>query len=281
MTLKRDRQNLTPLLRVTEREDFVGRVALITGGAGWLGLPITMGLARAGATTIMVGRSQSKLLAAQERLKKFGISAFTFASDIGVSGSRTQLLNFVTSEFGVLDVLVNNAHNFGDAVESKETLSSLTKPDFGSAVEAYWNLTRDLMTLLEAGTQKPVAPSVVNISSMYAQTSPRPSIYRNTTIPLNPVEYGAQKAGIEQMTRWLAIQLAGKIRVNSISPGAFPKRNVTLAEPTFEKRLAQQVPMGRIGEPWEIAGPAVFLASQDASYITGANILVDGGWTSW
>lgn len=281
MNPKNRGQDLKQLLRVVEREDLLGKVALVTGAAGWLGLPITMGLARAGAKTIMVGRSRSKLLRAKDQLKTMGISASTFASDINNPESRNELVNFVSSEFGVLDVLVNNAHSVGRTIGMEQTPQSAKKLDFSSAIESYWSLTQVFVDLLERGSEKSASSSVINISSMYAHVSPRPSIYRNTAIPMNPVEYGAQKAGIEQMTRWLAIQLAKKTRVNSISPGAFPERNLALMEPTFTKRLAKQVPMGRIGAPWEIAGPVIFLASQDASYITGANIVVDGGWTSW
>ncbi len=116
---------------------------------------------------------------------------------------------------------------------------------------------------------------------MYGVVSPDPRIYTETTRPNTP-EYGAAKAGLLQLTRYLACQLGPMcIRVNSISPGPFPAPAVQQADPEFIRRLGHKNPLGRIGSPDELAGPVVFLASDASSYVTGANIVVDGGWTAW
>ena len=98
----------------------------------------------------------------------------------------------------------------------------------------------------------------------------------------NPIEYGVAKAGIEQMIRYLAVSWAPDgVRVNGVCPGPFPNPQLQARHPEFIQRIEQKVPMGRIGEPHEIAGAAIFLASDEASYITGQTVVVDGGWTAW
>ena len=115
---------------------------------------------------------------------------------------------------------------------------------------------------------------------MYGIVSPNPVIYDGTDYA-NPVNYGAGKAALLQLTRFAAVHLAGKgVRVNAISPGPFPSPAVQ-RNTTFIKRLEEKVPLGRIGQPEELKGAVVFLASDAASYITGHNLVVDGGWTIW
>ena len=121
--------------------------------------------------------------------------------------------------------------------------------------------------------------SIINISSMYGMVSPDPSIYGSSGHN-NPPNYGAGKAAIIQFTRYTACHLAKKgIRVNSVSPGPFPKPDVT--DMRFISNLKKKTPMGRLGQPHEIKGVIVFLASQSSSFVTGTNISVDGGWTAW
>jgi NAD(P)-dependent dehydrogenase (short-subunit alcohol dehydrogenase family) len=116
---------------------------------------------------------------------------------------------------------------------------------------------------------------------MYGMVSPDPSIYRDSG-KNNPAHYGATKAGMIQLTRYLACHLSpGRVRVNCVSPGPFPDTDVDPGIPEFYDKLAAKVPMGRSGNPEEAAGPVVFLLSEAASYVNGANLAVDGGWTAW
>ena len=121
----------------------------------------------------------------------------------------------------------------------------------------------------------------MNVSSMYGTVSPDPSIY-GTSGANNPPYYGAAKAGMIQLTKYAACHLAAdKVRVNSLSPGPFPARTYLDRDPEFHTQLKRKTPMGRTGDPSELAGPLLFLVSDASSFVTGINLAVDGGWTAW
>jgi NAD(P)-dependent dehydrogenase (short-subunit alcohol dehydrogenase family) len=116
---------------------------------------------------------------------------------------------------------------------------------------------------------------------MYAMISPDQRIYESAS-GVNPPFYGAAKAALLQWTRYAACEFGAEgIRVNSISPGPFPSELVQKGSPAFIEKLANKVPMGRVGQSAEIKGPILFLASSASSFVNGANIVVDGGWTCW
>ena len=122
---------------------------------------------------------------------------------------------------------------------------------------------------------------MVNIASMYGSVSPDPAIYGDSGAN-NPPSYGAAKAGLIQFTRYAACHFAAeRIRVNCISPGPFPAQRYFDQDPEFRRRLENKIPMRRTGDPQEIRGPLLFLASDASSYVTGINLPVDGGWTAW
>ena len=123
--------------------------------------------------------------------------------------------------------------------------------------------------------------SIVHFSSMYGVVSPDPRMYPATQA-VNPIDYGVAKAGILQLVRYQAVQLAPTgVRVNAIVPGPFPIPSTQGQDSEFMQRLRAKVPMGRVGNPKEIVGAVVFLVSDAASYVTGTQIVVDGGWTAW
>ena len=116
---------------------------------------------------------------------------------------------------------------------------------------------------------------------MYGSVAPDIHLYESPMTP-NPLEYGVGKAGIQQMARYLAVHY-GKagVRCNCVSPGPFPSPPVQRDQPAFIERLSQRVPLGRVGQAPEIAGSVAFLLSDASTYVTGQNLAVDGGWTSW
>jgi gluconate 5-dehydrogenase len=122
---------------------------------------------------------------------------------------------------------------------------------------------------------------VLNVASMYGIVAPDHRLYDGEKYA-NPPSYGAAKAGVLQFTRYLASFLSPHgIRVNAISPGPFPYKSTQRENPAFIERLGAKNMMNRIGEPHEVKGAAVFLCSDAATYVTGQNVSIDGGWTSW
>ncbi len=258
-----------------------GRVAVVTGAAGHLGASIAEGLAAAGARVALVDRPGMSMGSLVERLKSDGGFAECFEMDLQDSDSIRNGCARIVAEMGGVDILVNNAY-----AGRGGTLATATAQDFERAfritVTAPFLLLQVLRPHLAEGARRhPGGAAVINIASMYGVVSPDLRIY-DSALGSNPPFYGAAKAGLIQLTRYAACELASeRIRVNVISPGPFPSPAVQTSDPAFVERLTSKVPLGRIGRPDEIAGIVVFLASDAASYLTGANIPVDGGWTAW
>ena len=175
-------------------------------------------------------------------------------------------------------MLVNNAYHGGNG-----TIKTSTDSDFSGAFEvavtAVNRLIKVLLPNLIKGFEQSGNSSVVNIASMYGLVSPKLRIYTKDS-NTNPPFYGAAKAALIQYTRYAACEFAEfSVRVNSISPGAFPNLEVKNNDEFFISRLIENVPLRRIGKPTELANVVLFLSSSASSYITGENIVVDGGWT--
>lgn len=258
-----------------------GRVAFVSGAAGHLGREMSFALARAGAHVILNGRDEAKLTALREALGSEGLKASVLAFDISEAAQRERGVAAIERELGRLDVLVNNAYDARDG-----TLVSAKPEDFDRAyaltVTPAFHLVQLARKVLASTAQMTRGgASVINISTMYAHVSPDPGIYGDTGFD-NPPFYGPAKAGLLQLTRYFACHLAAeRIRVNSISPGAFPHPSLREASPPFYDALCRKAPLGRTGDAAEIAGPVLFLAGDASSFVTGADLRVDGGWTAW
>jgi NAD(P)-dependent dehydrogenase (short-subunit alcohol dehydrogenase family) len=179
-------------------------------------------------------------------------------------------------KYGVPDGLV--ILTFGASGKSLEDVSG---SDFDNANHLGLTTTFLISRAVATEMAKKGNGSIVLFSSMYGMVSPYPEVYKSP-MNMNPIEYGTGKAGIIQMTKYFAVYYAKNgVRFNCISPGPFPNPSVQKEYPDFVERLGQKVPMGRIGRPKEIAGAVTFLLSDLASFITGHNLVVDGGWTCW
>lgn len=262
--------------------DLAGRIVLLTGAAGRLGSAMSQSILAAGAELVMVGRREAALAAERERLPApLRARCHVVACDIARPEAPAKLEDEVRKRFGRLHGLVNNAYagkvGLPQAISREDFLEACTYN-----LVAPFELAKALSPLLEEGARREArSASIVNVASMYGMVSPDPSIYGDSG-KNNPAHYGATKAGMIQLTRYLACHLSpGRIRVNSVSPGPFPDKTVDPGIPQFYERLAAKVPMGRTGTPEEVAGPVVFLLSEAASYVNGANLPVDGGWTAW
>jgi NAD(P)-dependent dehydrogenase (short-subunit alcohol dehydrogenase family) len=258
-----------------------GRVAFLSGATGHLGRPMTRALASAGAHVVLNGRNQSALGAFAEELKSAELSASVACFDVTDETAVRRHIGLIGERHGRLDVLVNNA-----SAGKSGSIESATPADFDRAyrvnvVAAFALLQAAIPLLKEAGSRTAGGASVINVASMYGGVSPDPSIY-GTSGANNPPDYGAAKAALIQFTRYAACHLGTqRIRVNSISPGPFPDVKYLERDPAFHGQLRGKNPMHRTGDPAELQGPLLFLASDASSYITGVNLAVDGGWTAW
>lgn len=257
------------------------RIALITGACGHLGREMVMGLANAGAHVIINGRSNEKLTLLADELNKQDLEVTLCNVDLLDNAAVSRIVPNIIERFGKLDILVNNAYAGAPGSLVNATASSFSAAYDIAVSSAFHLISTCVPFLIKAAQQSTASSSVINIASMYAHVSPDPEIYGNSGFN-NPPYYGAAKAGLVQLTRYLACHYAkDHIRVNSISPGPFPPQSISERHPSFYEQLCSKVPMGRIGKAVEIKGPLLFLASEASSFVTGADLKVDGGWTAW
>jgi NAD(P)-dependent dehydrogenase (short-subunit alcohol dehydrogenase family) len=176
--------------------------------------------------------------------------------------------------------LINNAYNGGAGKITTSTQEAYAS-SYAMTVLAAHNLVIAALPSLRKAVNDYGDASIINLASMYALVSPDQSIY-GSVADVNPPFYGAAKAALLQWTRYAACEFGVEgIRVNSISPGPFPAVSIQKENPIFVNMLAKKVPLARIGQADEIKGPTLFLASSASSFVNGANIVIDGGWTCW
>lgn len=251
-----------------------GKEVWVLGGAGYLGQPTVSVLATLGARVLCVDLENR----AQTFVQNAGLGNRVAAASLDVRDG-VAVKAFVDEQIkarGVPHGLVNLTF-----ASTGRKLEELTEKEFD--VVNHGGLTSAFLVAREVGMEmaKLRRGSIVLFSSMYGSVSPDPKAYE-APMNKNPIEYGVTKAGIIQMTRYLAVHWGKEnVRCNCISPGPFPNPNVQRDHPQFVERLAQKSPMGRIGKSPEIAGTVAYLLSDAASYVTGQNLFVDGGWTAW
>lgn len=250
-----------------------GRTVLVTGGYGHLGTAISTGLAEAGAAVYVLGRDKEKFHTA---FADTPLSNIRFQNcDISLTPSIAAAFQQIQETEGSIDVLVNNA--FYSRGQHPEQLSD---EDWaygidGSLNSVYRCIREAIPYMKEQGGR------IINVSSMYGMVSPDFSIYADSPASFNPPHYGAAKAGMLQLTRYFACYL-GKhnITVNAVTPGPFPSQAVQQDE-AFIKKLKMKNPLGRIGKSEDLKGAFIYLASDASAFMTGQNMVIDGGWTAW
>jgi gluconate 5-dehydrogenase len=256
--------------------DLTGRNIAIFGASGHLGSALTLGMVESGATVLAVARDEEKLADLKNRAIEMTGELIYAVSDIHDYSNIQRVVEEFQGEFGPISGCVNNAHQ---SIGSPKFLNS-DPEDVSNSLKYLASVIMNTQYIGQQMILTKTAGSIVNISSMYALVSPKPYIYEGMPEFGNPPVYGAIKAGINQFTRYAAVHLApSKIRVNSISPGAFPSQ--TDNNKNFISRLEKEIPLGRIGIPQELVGGLIFLLSNSSNYITGTNLVIDGGWTAW
>jgi len=248
--------------------------ALVTGATGYLGKDISIGLAEAGAHILVNSRSLDKATELSNIIKGMGLSAEPACFDIS---DRESIKTFFSHYKGELSIIVNNAYNGrGGTIEHSCELDFTNS--YHLVVSSANNIFQAALPLLRKSANNIGYSSIINISSMYGTVSPNLGMYKEPLIS-NPPFYGAAKAALIQWSKYGACEFGHEsIRFNCISPGPFPN---TQNSPEFISKLADKVPMARVGVSHEMKGPVIFLASRASSFVNGANLTVDGGWTAW
>lgn len=263
---------------IHELFDLTGKTVIVTGGTGLFGVPISRALAAAGAEVIIASRDGSKCREFAGELVQEGFSASGWSLDLSDESSIQQFVANIIRHSGKIDILINNAVSR----EGFRNLEDMEAADWEASQKI--NST-GLMLITKAAVthmRERGSGNIINISSIQGAVGPNFPVYGETGMT-SPVNYSYDKWGMVGFTKWLA-NFYGKynIRANCISPGGYgPGVDQMTGKEEFVANYKRLTPLGRFAVDKDIQGPIVFLASEASSYITGHNLLVDGGWTSW
>jgi gluconate 5-dehydrogenase len=247
-----------------------GRVAVVTGASSGLGVTFAEALAEAGASLVLAARRMEKLEAVARNLQAQGAKAWALPCDVGKEVEVQALMEDTVDTFGRLDILVNNA-----GVASLSPATDMTLEEWNRVVGV--NLTGVFLCARTAARQmikQGEGGKVINIASIYGAVG--------DVFPAAP--YYATKGAVINLTRDLAVEWAPfKINVNAIAPGFFPSEMTEgiFSDPHYLEYINKQTPLGRVGNPDDLKGAVLYLASPASDFVTGQTLFVDGGWTAW
>ena len=256
-----------------------GKVAIVTGGAGYFGKPISIGLAEAGAQVIIASRDGTKCREYASVIRERGLKAEGFSLDLAEESSINGFVKEVIEKYTRIDILINNAVSRSGMKDLEQLSKSDIEKEQSINTTGLMLLTRSVV----AAMREQGYGNIINISSIQGVVGPHFPVYGKTGMT-SPVNYTYDKWGMVGFTKWLANYYGRfNIRANCISPGGYgPGINGKSGERAeFIENYKRLTPLGRFAEDDDIKGPVVFLASDAAAYITGHNLVVDGGWTSW
>ncbi|MEE4194407.1 MAG: SDR family oxidoreductase [Anaerolineae bacterium] len=270
---------------IFDKFDLTGQTAIVTGGIGLLGSGFSRTLAEAGATVIIADLDDVKTIKKAEELQQDGYKAIGVGVDVTDKASVESMVATAVDHTGRCDILVCSAAMDPKFDNSQGTQHNNSFEDFpldGWNMALGVNLTG--LFLCAQAAAKPMVQQnhgvIINICSTYGLNGPDQRIYERPGQPprYKPVYYSVTKAGVLGLTRYLAAYYAGKnMRANALTPGGVYNDHDEL----FEKNYSYRTIMGRMAEKDEMNGALLFLASDASSYMTGSNLVVDGGWTAW
>lgn len=246
--------------------NLTGKVALVTGGGSGLGRAMAWALACHGASIVIVDRDgPSAAACATEIANGTGRRTMSAVAEVSDEAAVERAAAAVSAEFGNVDILVNNAgHNI------RKPMLEFTCEEFDSLYKVHVRGTFLFCRALGPQMQKRRTGSIINIASILGQVGAR-----------NVAPYAAAKASLAQLARVLALEMAPfGVRVNAIAPGYIDTPLTRQHAPEVRKMITDHTPLGRFGEANELIGPVVFLASDASSFVTGATLVIDGGWTA-
>jgi gluconate 5-dehydrogenase len=245
------------------------QVALISGGSRGLGLQIANGFGAMGARLALTARKRNELEGAKQQLEGLGYEVFIVESDLATADSIPPMVDQVVRHFGQIDILVNNAGASWGAPAESYPLDAWNKI-IATNLTGTWLLSQNV-GIKSMIPQK--RGSIINIASVAG--------LRGQLGAMQTIAYNTSKGGIVNFTRALAAEWAKyDIRVNALAPGFFPSRMSSGVLKVIDKQILGMTPLGRLGGDEDLMGPAIFLASAAAAYITGQIISVDGGMTA-
>lgn len=249
--------------------ELTNRVALITGGSRGLGLQIAKGFGAHGAKLALTARKSAELDAAKKELTALGYDVFTVVSDLAKPATIAPMVDAVIAHFGRIDILMNNAGASWGARAEDYPLDAWNKI-------IATNLTGSWLVTQQVGIKSMIpnrAGAVINVASVAG--------LRGQMGGMQTIAYNTSKGGLVNFTRALAAEWAQyNIRVNALAPGFFPSKMSAGILQAIEKQILGMTPLGRLGGDEDLMGPAIFLASDAASYVTGQILSVDGGMTA-
>ena len=271
---------------IFKKFDMTGKTAIITGAAGLLGKQFCLALAQAGANVVMADLDKKPVLENEVEFREMGLNALALEVDVSDPDSTKSMVERALTVFGSVDVLVNSA-----ALDPKFDSAGVSAQG-ANAFESFsldaWRQALDVnLTGMFLSSQAAVVPMlkqgqgvIVNICSMYGLVGPDQRLYERPdgTRQFKPVYYSTTKAGVLGFTRYLATYYAGKnIRVNALTPGGVFNDH----DEIFTAQYSARTVLGRMANLDEMNGAMLFLCSDASSYMTGSNLVVDGGWIAW
>jgi len=271
--------------------DLSGRTAVVTGGSGLLGAEFCRTLAEAGAQVVVADLNFESASAVAGSLRQDRYRALAVQTDVTRPDSVHAMVAASLETFGRLDILVNSAAldpKYDPAHVADPTAASVNQEDFEHYPLALWNQAIDvnltgMFLCCQAAAQPMLAQGsgvMINLSSIYGLAGPDQRLYQRPgqSPQYKPVYYSVTKAGVLGLTRYLATYYAGKnIRANSLSPGGVYNGH----DDEFVQAYSAKAVLGRMAAKDDMNGALLFLASDASAYMTGANLVVDGGWTAW
>lgn len=268
--------------------DLTGRVAVVTGGAGLLGVQHANAIASAGGIPVLADRDGARALSAASEIRsRWGVDAIGIEVDVTRVEDVRRLLAATLDRYGRVDILINNAANNpkveASGLERTSRLETFPQEHWDNDLRV--GLTGAFLCSQALGTEmaRRGRGVILNVASDLALIAPDQRIYRQPGLaeeqqPVKPVSYTVVKAGLIGLTRYLATYWAGSgVRVNAVSPGGVR----TDQDAEFVARLSALIPLGRMASIDEYRGAIIFLCSDASSYMTGGNLVVDGGRTAW
>ncbi len=265
-------------MKIQKIFDLTDKVVIITGSSGMLGTQYAYGLSECGANVILADIDISKSKITEKQIKKkFSTDPMSIKLDLTNKESILSMTSTILKKYSKIDVLINNAAYQGNSKIRSSGFENLELETWNQAIDV--NLTGVFLCCQSIGKQmiKQKSGNIINIASTYGLVGPDQRIYGKSG-QNSAIFYAATKSAILNLTRYLATYWEGKgIRVNTFSPGGVENNQ----DPNFIKKYSKKTPLGRMAKKDEYVGSMIFLASDASSYMTGSNLIVDGGWTAW